>query len=188
MKVWNPSFFARNFSCKHDPRFKTKSSDRMSHPLYETGIPNCGPRYSAVDFWRLRESSRRKLLWFWTHWKTPPQKWTNVPFLKGPFQKEISSSNHWFSGDVLVFWGSHTPMGVDHSWVPCSFLWNGDTSIAHIPWKFYILFSPKHSDTPMKKCLKSNPNSDHLGQFCRESYGGFLKMLGFPNKTHRFSY
>ena len=164
------------------------SNQNRGH-LGSMGIPNCGPDIRLWIF-GLREWSRRKLLWFWTHWKTPPRKWTNVPFLKGSCQKEIWSSNHWFSGDVLVFRGESYSYGFWTQLSSVLFLvkwWHFNCT--HPP-ETYIphLFSPKTFRHTMKKCLKSNPNSDHLGQFWRESYGGFLKMVGFFPTPNWFSY
>ena len=41
---------------------------------------------------------------------TPPK--INMSPKKGPSQKDISSSNHQFSGDMLVFWGVHHEVDV----------------------------------------------------------------------------
>ena len=72
-------------------------------------------------------------------------------------------------------------MGFEHSWVRCSFLWNGNTSIAHIPRKFYILFSPKHSDTPWKNASKATQIQIIWGSW-------FLPILGceMGGKTHHW--
>ena len=39
------------------------------------------------------------------NWSPPPPPKMNMSPKKLPFQNEMSCSNHWFSGDMLVFWG-----------------------------------------------------------------------------------
>ena len=55
-------------------------------------------------------TSKRSLKWHQStsgssSWNTPPQKKKTCHLKKGPFEKEMSSSNHQFSGDMLVFGG-----------------------------------------------------------------------------------
>ena len=161
MKVWNPSFFARNFS-KHDPRFKTKSSDRMSHPL-SFGYSELRPRYCAVDFWTPGMIAKKTPMVLNTL-ENPTQKMNECPFLKGPFQKEISSSNHWFFRGYFSFpgesycYGFWSQLSLVFFFVKC---WHFNCTLQ--PGNVHSFLTQTFRQT-MKKCLKSNSNSDHLGQ------------------------
>ena len=58
------------------------------------------------------KTKSRKVMLVYTRYPPPPPKINITHPRKGPFQREISSSNHWFSGDMLLsFQGSVYGMG-----------------------------------------------------------------------------
>lgn len=88
--------------------------------------------------------------------KIPPRKWTKV----APFQKEISSSNHCFSGDVLELLGFREGGKV-------IFVIRGVcVCVKWISWSVYQSLSFKRRGCTIMKSFISQPWSLPMYRFC----------------------
>ena len=101
-------------------------------------------------------TSKRSLKWHQStsgssSWNTPPpKKKTTCHLKKGPFEKEMSSSNHQFSGDMLVFRGGSS--NKNSSIKSFTMVYYSSRSVLK-PWKSWLLKVLLFVGYPRETCM-----------------------------------